>query len=69
MINVTKGKLEYTILEAPAMQVYLIDEDNRGIIEPLRLHHVKALTDDLEFVVEFHRIPGTGAIDEKREGL
>ena len=69
MINVTKGKLEYTILEAPAMQVYLIDEDNRGIIEPLRLHHVKALTDDLEFVVEFHRIPGTGAVDEKREGL
>lgn len=68
MINVTKGKLEYTILE-PAMQVYLIDEDNRGIIEPLRLHHVKALTDDLEFVVEFHRIPGTGAVDEKREGL
>jgi hypothetical protein len=27
------------------------------------------LTDDLKFVVEFWRVPGTGDVDEQREGL
>jgi len=27
------------------------------------------MSDDLEFVVEFWRVPGTGVVDEKREGL
>jgi tellurite resistance-related uncharacterized protein len=40
-----------------------------GVIEPTKLHSVKALSDDVEFVVEFWRRPGTGVVDEKREGL
>mmetsp|Transcript_32233 Transcript_32233/g.46979 ORF Transcript_32233/g.46979 Transcript_32233/m.46979 type:complete len:164 (+) Transcript_32233:91-582(+) len=67
VIDVRKGTLEYTIME-PSVQVFELKAPTRaGIIQPTVLHHVKALTDDLEFVVEFYRLPGTGPVDEKRE--
>ena len=69
VIRVTTGTLEYTIQE-PTRSVHEITAESKpGIIEPEVKHHVKALTDDLQFVVEFYRLPGTGPVDEKREGL
>jgi len=69
VIRVTTGTLEYTIQE-PTQSVHEITAESKpGIIEPQVKHHVKALTDDLQFVVEFYRAPGTGPVDEKREGL
>ena len=62
------GQVEYTIYE-PKKSIHVLDEDNLGIIEPTMLHHVKALSEDVEFVVEFWRAPGSGIVDEKREGL
>eukprot|EP00536_Pseudo-nitzschia_multiseries_P012198 jgi/Psemu1/308862/fgenesh1_kg.451_\ len=39
-----------------------------GIIEPERLHHVASVDGEgVEFVVEFHRVPGTGPVDERRD--
>jgi tellurite resistance-related uncharacterized protein len=72
VIRVHRGKLEYTILE-PDQSVHVLDaesvDNNIGIIEPTMLHQTKGLTDDLKFVVEFWRVPGTGDVDEQREGL
>jgi tellurite resistance-related uncharacterized protein len=70
VIRVHAGKLEYTIQE-PTQSIHEITPETQpgGIVEPQVKHHVKALTDDLQFVVEFHRKPGTGPVDEKREGL
>eukprot|EP01083_Nonionella_stella_P087798 244411_1 len=82
IIRVSKGQLEYTIIE-PHKSVHVLDGDSGngndnnkdhdtnslGVIEPRMLHQVKALSDDVEFVVEFWRVPGTGVVDEKREGL
>eukprot|EP00977_Amphora_coffeiformis_P022882 scaffold11716_cov165-Amphora_coffeaeformis.AAC.5 len=68
LIRVSQGTLEYTIME-PQVLVQTLVAPATGVIEPQRLHHVKALTDDVEFVVEFYRLPGTGPVDEKREGL
>ena len=68
VINVTKGQLRYQINE-PSLAVHVLSSTQRGIIEPQIRHEVKALTDDLEFVVEFYRLPNTGPVDEKREGL
>ena len=68
VIRVFRGQLEYTIHE-PQPSVYVLDENNFGVIEPTMLHQVKALSEDVEFVVEFWRVPGTGVVDEKREGL
>eukprot|EP00804_Cyclotella_cryptica_P005939 CCRYP_000205-RA/>CCRYP_000205-RA protein AED:0.18 eAED:0.18 QI:108/1/1/1/1/1/3/3506/172 len=68
IIRVLQGQLEYSIIE-PERSTHILDKDNHGVIEPTRLHHVKALSSDLEFVVEFWRLPGTGVVDEKREGL
>lgn len=68
VIRVSKGKLRYIINE-PTQAEYIIDESNFGVIEPQVKHEVAALTDDLEFVVEFHRLPGSGPVDEKREGI
>ena len=72
VIRVHRGKLEYTILE-PEQSVHVLDaessDNNIGIIEPTMLHQTKGLTDDLKFVVEFWRVPGTGDVDEQREGL
>lgn len=47
-------------------QIYLLSV---GTIEPTMLHQTKGLTDDLKFVVEFCRVPGTGDVGEQREGL
>ncbi|KAL7472552.1 hypothetical protein ACHAXS_012929 [Conticribra weissflogii] len=68
VIRVSKGKLEYTIHE-PLSSVHILDTQKIGIIEPTMLHQVKGLTEDVQFVVEFWRVPGTGVVDEKREGL
>jgi tellurite resistance-related uncharacterized protein len=68
VIRLDHGKLEYTIQE-PLPRIFVLEAPARGIIEPTVLHHVKALSDDLRFVVEFYREPGTGPVDEKREGL
>lgn len=70
LIRVFTGKLdmEYSIFE-PQESVHVLDPTSVGVIEPTMLHQVKPLSDDLEFVVEFWRVPGTGDVDEKREGL
>lgn len=68
VIRVSIGKLEYKILE-PQKSVHVLDKETVGIIEPTKLHQVKSLSDDLEFVVEFWRVSGSGVVDEKREGL
>eukprot|EP00563_Minutocellus_polymorphus_P021487 CAMPEP_0197733832 /NCGR_PEP_ID=MMETSP1434-20131217/44109_1 /TAXON_ID=265543 /ORGANISM="Minutocellus polymorphus, Strain CCMP3303" /LENGTH=175 /DNA_ID=CAMNT_0043321227 /DNA_START=94 /DNA_END=621 /DNA_ORIENTATION=+ len=68
VIRVTAGKLLYRLEEpAPALEFELTPEGRSGIIEPTRLHRVAPLTDDVEFCVEFHRLPGSGPVDEKRE--
>mmetsp|Transcript_11836 Transcript_11836/g.26401 ORF Transcript_11836/g.26401 Transcript_11836/m.26401 type:complete len:168 (+) Transcript_11836:3-506(+) len=70
VIRVNAGKLLYRIEEPePPTEFVLSPNDPPGIIEPTRLHRVAPLTDDVEFCVEFHRKPGTGPVDEKREGL
>lgn len=51
-IVVIEGELEYTILE-PQPQVYILDRDNFGVVEPTVLHHVKPLG-PMKFYVEFH---------------
>jgi tellurite resistance-related uncharacterized protein len=57
-------------------QFILTPTTQNGIIEPERYHKVQAVAgsddnendeEELEFVVEFHRVPGTGPVDEKRE--
>ena len=68
IIRVSQGTLEYTILE-PQVLVQTLVAPATGVIEPQRMHHIKALTKDAEFVVEFYRALGTGPVDEKREGL
>jgi len=73
VINVSQGKLEYKITggrkpeEIPIS--FELSPEFHGIIQPQLLHQVKALTKDVEFVVEFLRLPGTGPVDEKREGI
>ena len=70
VIRVNAGRLLYRIEEPePALEFELTPDGPCGIIEPTRLHRVAPLTDDVEFCVEFHRLPGTGPVDEKREGL
>jgi len=68
----SSGKLEYQInnssnSEQARPTILELDASRVGIIEPTVLHQVRPLTDDVEFVVEFHRLPGTGPVDEKRE--
>ena len=65
VISVKTGKLRYEILE-PKEAVHVLDAENNGIIEPSMLHQVAPLTDDIEFVVQFWRIPDTGAVVEER---
>jgi len=67
IIDVQHGKLQYTTHE-PFESVHVVDPTHRGVIEPTKYHEVKALTEDLEFVVRFYRLPGTGPVVEKREG-
>ena len=68
VIIVSKGQLRYQINE-PSVSVYILDSENKGIIEPQVKHEVAPLTDDVEFVVEFYRLPGTGPVVETREGF
>ena len=68
IINVRQGKLEYQINE-PSPHKFDLSSTTKGVIVPKVLHQVRPLTDDVEFVVEFYRRPGTGPVDEKREGL
>ena len=65
VIQVFQGRLEYQINE-PAVRKFELDENHPGCIEPTVLHQVKPLTDDVEFVVEFYRLPGTGPVVETR---
>ena len=69
IIRVDKGSLEYQIHEPAPLRIFELNAPAKGVIEPTVLHQVKALSDNLEFVVEFYRMPGTGPVDEKREGL
>jgi tellurite resistance-related uncharacterized protein len=69
VIRVLTGKLSYQINEPIVREFVLTPDTPPGIIEPKVLHQVKALTDDLGFVVEFLRLPDTGPVDEQREGL
>ena len=68
VICVTQGQLRYQINNNnEEKQVYILDTETRGIIEPQVKHEVAALAEDVEFVVEFYRLPDTGPVDEKRE--
>lgn len=76
VIRVFQGRLEYQINRSSAnmpdgadviLHTFELDQNVTGIIEPTVLHQVKPLTEDVEFVVEFYRLPGTGPVDEKRE--
>ncbi len=74
IINVSQGKLEYSIVSSEGEEVddhlsFELSPQAHGIIEPQRLHQVKPMTEDVQFVVEFLRLPGTGPVNEKREGL
>ncbi|CAB9510366.1 Domain of unknown function (DUF1971) [Seminavis robusta] len=73
IIKVTQGKLGYQINgknndETPA-EIFELDPETPGIIEPTVFHEVAPLTDNVEFVVQFLRLPDTGPVDEQREGL
>jgi len=70
VINLSSGRLRYTVDEGPHAGVYNLDANTNGIIEP-QVHHSVAPIDeeDVDFVVEFYRLPNTGPVDEKREGL
>jgi tellurite resistance-related uncharacterized protein len=65
VIRIVKGLLEYNI----EGEIFELSVEHPGIIEPDKKHSVKAITDDMEFVVEFWRAPYTGPVDEPREGL
>lgn len=62
VIRVISGRLLYTITE-PVLSNYELDAEKAGIIEPQVKHQIKALSDDLAFVVEFYRYPGTSVKD------
>jgi tellurite resistance-related uncharacterized protein len=66
IIRVDCGSLEYQINE-PTVRKFVLVAPAAGVIEPRVLHQVKPLSDDLQFVVEFYRLPNTGPVHEKRE--
>lgn len=80
IIKVLKGELEY-VLEQPDSSnsnstttttseiTFQLTSNFHGVIQPKQLHHVRPLSPDVEFVVEFYRVPGTGPVNEQREGL
>lgn len=65
VIRINKGELQYNVGE----ESFVLTTSNPGIIEPNIEHSVKSLSEELEFVVEFYRLPDTGPVDEPREGL
>jgi tellurite resistance-related uncharacterized protein len=42
-----------------SIRTFILHSKRLGIIEPTILHQVRPLTDDVEFVVEFHKLPGS----------
>lgn len=66
VIRVEKGTLQYQINE-PQTMTFKLEAPAQAIIEPTVFHEVKPLTEDVEFAVEFYRLPGTGPVEEKRE--
>jgi tellurite resistance-related uncharacterized protein len=75
IIRVAHGQLQYEIDEGWHKGKYILNAQMPGVIEPQVFHSVSPISDeeddddDVSFVVEFYRLPGTGAVDEKREGL
>lgn len=70
VISVQRGKLRYTVDEGMHKGVYNLNEKTRGIIEPQVYHSVAPVeNEEVEFVVEFYRLPNTGPVQEEREGL
>ena len=71
IIRVLQGKLQYSIhhenTDTSPAEVFELDTNMPGFIEPRVLHQVAALTDTVEFVVESYRLPDTGPVDETRE--
>jgi tellurite resistance-related uncharacterized protein len=53
VIRVKTGKLQYNVGD----ESFELTLESPGIIQPSVKHSVKSLSDDLEFVVEFYRIP------------
>ena len=70
VISIQRGRLQYTIDEGLHKGVYHLNENKSGIIEP-QVHHSVAPIDneEVEFGVEFYRMPNTGPVQEEREGL
>ena len=66
VIKVQKGSLQYQINE-PRTMTFKLEAPAQATIEPTVFHEVKPLSDDVEFAVEFYRMPGTGPVEEKRE--
>eukprot|EP00536_Pseudo-nitzschia_multiseries_P013730 jgi/Psemu1/212591/e_gw1.606.32.1 len=81
VIKIFKGTLEYKIAPRESTMrkevegeddtvayptQFVLSPNKNGIIEPQRYHKVVP-SDDVEFIVEFYRLPGTGLVDEKRE--
>jgi tellurite resistance-related uncharacterized protein len=52
-IVILAGQLEYTINE-PEIEVWLLDQDNFGVVEPDIRHQVKAVG-EVRFCVEFYK--------------
>jgi len=57
IIRVSQGLLQYSIQDEE--EVFQLSADMPGVIEPERKHSVKALSHDVQFVVEFYRLPVT----------
>lgn len=59
VIRVTKGALRYQINEPEprTFELNVIIFPKVGVIEPTVRHALKPLTEDVEFVVEFYRVP------------
>lgn len=53
VIRLNQGKLQYNV----GGESFELSPSEPGIIEPNVKHSVKSLSEDLEFVVEFHRVP------------
>jgi tellurite resistance-related uncharacterized protein len=64
VIRVSQGQLEYQIHreasdegQSEGKQTFVLDASRLGIIEPTIMHQVRPLTEDVEFTVEFHKVP------------
>lgn len=55
MLHIVRGTMEYTI---DGKETHTLNMQNPGIIEPQVTHHVRPSA-DVEFFIEFYRIPET----------